>query len=60
MKRRARESRRQQALFADEKAVDPVKAEGTRELVRALADLMLEALGHGVREEAVDESEAHD
>jgi hypothetical protein len=59
MKRRAIGGLRQPALFPDARD-EPVKAEGTRELVRALADLMLEALGHGVREEAVDESEDHD
>ncbi len=59
MKRRACGSRQQEALFPNERA-EPVRAEGTRELVRALADLMLEALGHGAREEAVDEPEDHD
>lgn len=59
MKRRATGGRRQEALFPDETA-EPVKVQGTRELVRALADLMLEALGHGVPEEAVDEFEDHE
>jgi|HubBroStandDraft_2_1064218.scaffolds.fasta_scaffold326956_2 hypothetical protein len=59
MKRRASGGRQQEALFANERA-EPVRAEGTRELVRALADLLLEALGHGTREEAINESEDHD
>lgn len=60
MKRKAVGGRRQEVLFRDEKA-EPVKTERTRELVRALADLMLEALGHGTHEgEAGDESEDHD
>jgi hypothetical protein len=59
MKRRGSGGRQQEALFPNERA-EAVRAEGTRELVRALADLMLEALGHRAREEAVDESEDHD
>ena len=59
MKRRASSGRQQEALFPNER-VEPVRAEGTRELVRALADLMLEALGQGARKEAVNESEDHD
>jgi hypothetical protein len=59
MKRRARGGRQQESLFPNQRA-DQVTAEGTRELVRALADLILEAVGHGPREEAVDESEDHD
>jgi hypothetical protein len=59
MKRRATGDRRQGGLFATDRP-DAVRPEGTRELVRALADLMLEALGHGTRKEAVDESEDHD
>ncbi len=58
MKRRSSRHRQQEALFPSE-GPEPVKAEGTRELVRALADLMLEALGHTVGEEAADESEDH-
>jgi hypothetical protein len=60
MKQRVMGGRRQEALFPNERP-SPVKAEGTRELVRALADLMLEALGYGPQEEVVvDESEDHD
>lgn len=59
MRRRTNGGRQQQALFPNER-VEPMRAEGSRELVRALADLMLEALGHGDREEAVDEPEDHD
>jgi hypothetical protein len=59
MKRRASGGRRQEALFPNERA-EPVRAEGTRELVRALADLMLEALGRVAREGGVNESEDHD
>jgi hypothetical protein len=58
MKRRTTGSRQQEALFPKERPT-PMKAESTRELVRALADLMLEALGHGVQKEVVDESEDH-
>jgi hypothetical protein len=59
MKRRSSGQRRQEALFPRE-GPKPIKVEGTRELVRAVADLLLEALGHTGGEEAVDESEDHD
>lgn len=58
MKRRSSKHRQQEDLFPRE-GPEPVRVEGTRELVRALADLMLEALGHRVGEEADDESEDH-
>ena len=59
MKRRTTGRLRQEALFPKERPA-PTKAKSTRELVRALADLMLEALGHGVQKEVVNESEDHD
>ena len=58
MKRRSITHRQQEDLFPRE-GPEPVKVEGTLELVRALADLMLEALGHRVGEEVNDESEDH-
>jgi hypothetical protein len=58
MRQRVNGKRWQEALFPNERT-EPVRAEVSRELVRALADLMLEALGHGAREEAISESEDH-
>jgi hypothetical protein len=59
MKRSRTGSREQEALFPENQAIQPVKVEETRELVRALADLLLEALGQKDREGGADEPEDH-
>jgi hypothetical protein len=59
MKRMPNRAREQKALFPEKRESHPVKIEETRELVRALAALLLEALGQSQREGAADEPEDH-
>jgi len=51
MKHRRRRTHRQLALFTGKPASDPLAIDVREEVVMVLADLLLEALGHGTNEE---------